>query len=119
VIKDPDLTYTGEAEAWRDNIELLFRIGGGLDGMLRAIRRAQEAAGARQADWATWIAPMTLDELREYVGTRRDRDVSVYRPYMAGRTDEQIREAMGFDPRVQLDRLHDDKCYALVAVEGI
>jgi hypothetical protein len=120
-IKDPHFTYTGEAEAWRENVDLLFQIGSGMSFMTELWRQLREGEidGELGADWATSIAHVDKDTLRGYSGHGRLIDVDAWRPYLPCKSDDEVRELMHFDTRRLVDLLPDDQQYAIVGVEGI
>ena len=115
IIKDPDFVYSGEPEAWRDNVELVVHLGKG-GGPLAEFALMPKA---QRVDWATLVLPVTYEELRAYVGPRREVDVTSYRPFMPDMSDAEIRETMNFEPRAKIERLPRDRCYALVSVEDL
>jgi len=119
VIKDPNFEYSGEAECWRPNVELLDEIAVGMDAMTRVINFSDGSRASQQVDWATWIVQISLEGLKQWVGPRRAADISAWRPFMTEMTDDQIREQIGLDPRAKIDRLPSEQRYAIVGIEGI
>lgn len=102
VIKDPAFHYSGEPEAWRENIELLFSIAVGTGSSFKVSGFAGGLGiKRRQVDWATTIAELDLSEIERF--TREHQDMAGFR---SGALNDVLQLAPG--PR-----------YALVTVEGI
>ena len=120
IIKDPEYRYSGEPEAWRENVELLFRLGYGRIEMMTVVHMTDDPGrNGKQVDWATWIAEVTLAELRDWLMPKHQIDVTASRPYFPGASDDEIRERMKLDQTSQVAQLEEGPRYALVAVEGI
>ena len=115
LVKDPEFRYSGEPEAWRDNIELVADLGTGA-GPTAGFTTSEHAP---RVDWATSIMPITYEGLQELGRPRRDVDVSAWRPFMPGFSDDEIRAKMKFDLHSEIAQLSPEGDYVLVSVEWL
>lgn len=111
---DPD-------KAW-ENVDFLFKVGSGLESLLKLVRLIDEnQLRGFQVDWGAWLAFATKAEINEFFGEEARShgiDPKVYRPFLPGKSDSEIRSFMEFDRGERIDELKDDEEYVLFGVES-
>lgn len=118
---DPELTWEGLGDSWERNVRRIQDVAAGSKALLKVARMIDEGLlTGRQADWGAWVADVTRGQLLELYPVKEVPGdlVESYRPFMKGKTDEEIIERMNLDPGRKLAELPDGE-YVLVAIEGI
>ena len=116
---DPSFSFETAGEGWERQTETLVKLASGsLLGFPSAIGEGK--IRGKQLDWGAWIVPMTKAEIVESfdVTSPRGMDPAVYRPFLRGQSDEEIRHTMGWDLPQQFAKLRDDEQYYVIAFES-
>ena len=116
---DENLSWKELDESWQQNVRKIRDVGSGMEIMMSVMDLIDDGhLEGRQVDWGAWIADVSKEQLRALYPPRKPPDASAYRPFMKGKTDEEIVDQMNFDPARWIAEL-PDKRYLLVAIEGV
>lgn len=113
-VKDSEFQYTGEPEAWRDNIELITAVPHA--GSLPLPITSEES---EQLDWATFVLPVSHEEALALIRPVEASDVHTQRFVNRELTDEDLRAKLEAERDRKLAKVKPDGDYLLVAVERI
>ena len=117
---DESLSWKELGDRWEQNVREIGNVESGMEALLSVIRLIKDGKlEGRQVDWGAWVADVSKGQLvKMYPPREPPIDPSVYRPFMKGKSDEEIIDQMNFDPARWIAEL-PDKRYVLVAIEGV
>jgi hypothetical protein len=117
---DESLSWKELGDSWERNVRRIKYVDGGMESMLSIIDMIDDGTlEGRQVDWGAWVANVSKEQLlRMYPPREPPIDPAVYRPFLKGKSDDEIIDHMNFDPARWIAEL-PDKQYVLVAIEGV